>query len=159
LIDGWALKPPLARQWHFFWYIALATPQGYPMTSASLTGRSILLIEDEPLIAIAIQQELQDEGAKVQTVRTLADASRFLRTEDLSAAIIDFGLADGEATGICAVLNTRRIPFIVHTGYAACRDFDGAAAVIPKPAPSGALVTALREALPAGAVSQEGAGR
>jgi hypothetical protein len=27
------------------------------MTSASLTGRSILLIEDEPLIAIAIEQE------------------------------------------------------------------------------------------------------
>jgi len=27
------------------------------MTSASLTGRSILLIEDEPLIAIAVQQD------------------------------------------------------------------------------------------------------
>src|SRR5262245_40231720 len=118
------------------------------MTSASLTGRSILLLKDEPLIALAVQQELQYEGAKVQTARTLACASRVLQSEDLSAAIIDFGLSDGDASEICAVLDRRRIPFIVHSGYTPCPEFRGAAAVIPKPAPSGALVTALCDALP-----------
>jgi CheY-like chemotaxis protein len=148
LIDGWALKPLQAKAGGTSsGKNALATPQGHQMTSASLTGRSILVIEDEPLIAIAIQRELQDEGAKVQTARTLASASHALQGEDLSAAIVDVALADGDTSEICAVLNSRHIPFIVHTGYEHGRDIDGAAAVIPKPALSGSLVTALRKAL------------
>jgi DNA-binding response OmpR family regulator len=128
------------------------------MTSASLTGRSILLIEDEPLIAFAIQQELQAEGAQVQTARTLAIASQALQSKELSAVIVDLALADGDADAICALLKKRRIPFIVHSGYTPCRNVGGAAAVIPKPAQPGALATALREALPACPASQEGAG-
>ena len=128
------------------------------MTSASLTGRCILLIEDEPLIAFAIQQELQDEGAKVQTARTLASAAQLLR-EELSAAIVDFAWSDGNAGEICAILETRGIPFIVHSGYTPCRDVHGAAAVIAKPAQPGVLAAALRGALLAcaAAAAQEGA--
>ena len=117
------------------------------MASASLTGRSILLIEDEPLIALDIQQALEREGAQVQTARSLASASRFVQHDNLSAAIVDLVLSDGDAGEICEILKMRRIPFILHSGYpSCCRD---AAAIIPKPARTDDLVIALRDVLPA----------
>jgi hypothetical protein len=37
----------------------------------SLTGRSILVVEDEPLIAMAVSQALEESGAEVTTTNTL----------------------------------------------------------------------------------------
>ena len=116
------------------------------MASASLTGRSILLIEDEPLIALDIQQALEREGAQVQTARSLASASQFVQGDTLSAAIVDFALSDGDAADICAILKRRGIPFILHSGYPSC--CGDAAAIIPKPARPDDLVFALRDVLP-----------
>lgn len=123
------------------------------MTSASLTGCAILLFVDEPLSARAIQRELQDEGAHVQTARALGS------DDEVSAAVVDFAVSDGDAAEICAIQPKRRILFIVHSGDAACRDVHGAAAVIPKPVQPGALAAAWRGALPVCSVSQETASR
>jgi DNA-binding NarL/FixJ family response regulator len=120
------------------------------MQNASLTGRSILLIEDEPLIALDIQEALQNEGALVRIANSLASTARHLECYDLSAAIVDFALPDGTAGDVCAALRSRGIPFILHTGYPHCSEVCGAAAIVPKPAPPGALVIALRDALPIG---------
>jgi DNA-binding response OmpR family regulator len=70
------------------------------MKSASLTGRSILLIEDEPLIAFDIRQALESEGAQVQIAHSLASASHLIQHNSFSAAIVDFVLSDGDAADI-----------------------------------------------------------
>lgn len=48
----------------------------------SLTGRSILVVEDEPLIAMAISQALEESGAEVTTTNTLRHALLLVEHED-----------------------------------------------------------------------------
>ena len=63
----------------------------------SLTGRLILIAEDEPLIALEIVQGFEDEGATVIIARTLDDALCGVEDPALSAAILDHGLGDGDS--------------------------------------------------------------
>ena len=59
---------------------------------ASLTGRLILIAEDEPLIAFEIMQGFEEEGARVIMARTLAEGLRAVEDPALSAAILAMGL-------------------------------------------------------------------
>jgi len=82
-----------------------------------LTGRLILIAEDEPLIALDVKQTFEEEGAKVIVARTLDDALRGVEHPALSAAVLDYALGDGDSSGICERMKERKIPFIVYTGY------------------------------------------
>ena len=66
-----------------------------------LAGRVILVIEDEPLIAINISDAFEDEGAKTIMVRTLATALVAVEDPNLSAAIVDHALGDADSSEIC----------------------------------------------------------
>ena len=68
---------------------------------ASLTGRLILIAEDEPLIAFEIMQGFEEEGARVIMARTLAEGLRAVEDPALSAAILDHALTDGDTSEIC----------------------------------------------------------
>ena len=87
------------------------------MPSTSLAGRSILIVEDERLIALEIVTAFQNAGAVALTARSLTDAIHLIEHDALSAAVLDFGLADGDADAVCARLDERHIPFILHSGY------------------------------------------
>src|SRR5262245_8661362 len=115
------------------------------MGSARLTGRSILVVEDQPLIAWGIQEELASAGASVEIARSVSVALPLVARGNVSAAVVDFGLGDDDAGALCARLKTGGIPFIVHSGYQHGCETYGAAAVIPKPALPGALAEALAE--------------
>ena len=90
---------------------------------ASLTGRLILIAEDEPLIALDITQAFEDEGARVIRARTLNEALLGVEDPALSAAILDHALSDGDSPAICERMTERNIPFVTYSGYAhlACR--------------------------------------
>ena len=106
-----------------------------------LAGRVILVIEDEPLIAIDIQQAFEDAGAKTMTTRTLAAAMLAIEDPDLSAAIVDHALGDGDSSELCERLKERGVPFITYSGFA---NIDGPCAGAPhvnKPATPTVLVT------------------
>ena len=81
------------------------------MNSASLAGCSILICEDEPLIALGIADAFTNAGARVLTVRSLADALVAVEDEVPSAVILDHALSDGESSQLC--------------GAAACRPYAG----------------------------------
>ena len=83
----------------------------------SLTGRLILIAEDEPLIAIDVKQTFEEEGARVIVARTLHDALRGVEHPALSAAVLDYTLGDGDSSAICERMTERNIPFVVYTGY------------------------------------------
>jgi DNA-binding response OmpR family regulator len=59
------------------------------MNSASLAGCSILICEDEPLIALGIADAFTNAGARVLTVGSLARA--LIAIEDEGPAIISEG--------------------------------------------------------------------
>jgi len=117
------------------------------MGSASLAGRLVLIIEDEPLIALNIAHELEMAGATAICAHCIASAAPLVEHENLSAAIVDFRLRDGDASALCARLRSHCIPFVLHTGYEGECDTHGSVAVIPKPARSGAFVDALAAVL------------
>ena len=74
------------------------------MGSASLAGCSILICEDEPLIALGIADAFTNAGARVLTVRSLADALTAVEDEVPSAAILDHALSDRESSQLCGPL-------------------------------------------------------
>jgi DNA-binding response OmpR family regulator len=116
--------------------------------SASLAGCLVLVVEDEPLIALDIANSFQQVGAKVITARTLEAAMTHAETADLTAAVIDHALHDGITTSdVCAKLTERKIPFIVYSGFnhleGACADGE----LVHKPASPAMLVATLNGVL------------
>ena len=72
---------------------------------SSLTGKRVLLIEDEALVAMLIEDMLTDEGCVVAaTAGRLADALK---------------LAGEPAFAVAEVLASRGVPFAFATGYGA----------------------------------------
>jgi CheY-like chemotaxis protein len=82
-----------------------------------LAGRSILVVEDEPIIALDVVHCLRAAGASVSQARTVTDALQMVDCPELSAAVLDHGLNDGDATEICDRLDQRNIPFVIYSGY------------------------------------------
>ena len=109
------------------------------MHSAILKGRSILVVEDQPLIAFDITEELQAAGAVVVATDTVRDALVLVEDVTLSAAILDHGLRDGNSSPLCARLNERGIPFILYTGFPPVQGECSGSRHIGKPAGEGTL--------------------
>jgi len=113
------------------------------MESTSLAGRSILVVEDEPLIALNIVMAFEKVGAIALTARSLVDAIRLVEHDGLSAAVLDFGLGNDDAAAVCGRLNERDIPFVLHSGYTHASDACRGGTVVPKPADPAALISTI----------------
>jgi DNA-binding response OmpR family regulator len=112
-----------------------------------LRGRSILVVEDEPIIAVDIADCFQQAGACVYSAHNLRDGLRLAGHPDVSAAVVDFGLGDGDGAALCELLNERCIPFVLHTGYAHPSAACQAGVLVPKPAAPIELVTTIARLL------------
>ncbi|WP_088348753.1 MULTISPECIES: response regulator [Rhodomicrobium] len=83
-----------------------------------MTGRRILIIEDEPLVAMQLQIELEREGlCVVGPVGSLAKGLEAVLNEDVDAALVDVSLGQDLSVPIADQLLMRRIPFAFTTGY------------------------------------------
>jgi DNA-binding response OmpR family regulator len=79
--------------------------------------QSILIIEDEPLIAMDLASQIEVlDGRVVGPASTVAEALALLEEQPVTAAILDAKLADRDITPVGLVLAGRGIPFIVHSG-------------------------------------------
>jgi len=77
----------------------------------------ILLVEDEPLIAMYIEDALMRSGFAVSgPFDTVALGAAAARRFDGAAALVDLRLDGDDATVVTEILADRRIPFIVMTG-------------------------------------------
>ena len=72
-----------------------------------LSGRRVLVVEDEPLIAMDIEQALETAGASVVIAATLDEALRLTEQGSLSAAILDLVLGASDGGALCARLRER----------------------------------------------------
>jgi CheY-like chemotaxis protein len=85
---------------------------------AAAGARRILVVEDEPIVAIALQDMLEDVGYEVVgPAFRLAAALTLAQSEAIDAAILDVNMGDGDSYGVAAALGARNIPFIFATGY------------------------------------------
>lgn len=81
-----------------------------------LDGRLILIVEDEPIIAMDLQSILGDQGAQTLTAHSIAEALVAVETPSVSAAVLDHALGDGDSSALCRLLAERNIPFITCSG-------------------------------------------
>jgi two-component sensor histidine kinase len=82
-------------------------------------GDEVLLVEDEPLIAMMLTDMLSELGLQVDGPHgTLKDALTAAKSNKVKAAILDVNLAGEKIYPVASVLNERSIPFVFITGYA-----------------------------------------
>ena len=118
-----------------------------PAKHLPLAGCSILLVENEPAIALSIADCLQDAGALVLTAWSTSDALRIAEDHHFSAAVLDLDLGGDNSTIVCERLTERAIPFLFYSGYdhAYVCDKWPNATTVPKPAGEQVLISALCE--------------
>ena len=112
-----------------------------------LTGRLILIAEDEPLIALNMTLAFEDEGAWVTRARTLKEALVGVEDLALSVAILDHALSDGDSSRVCERIKERNIPFVTYSGYDHPRGPCLGGVHIRKPASMSLLVTTVKALL------------
>lgn len=96
------------------------------MTEASLAGRRILVVEDEPLVSMLVEDILLDLGCEeILTATRLSEA--LVKAEEMSidAALLDINLNGEQIYPVAERLQKRGIPFVFSTGY-------GASEIIPE---------------------------
>jgi DNA-binding NtrC family response regulator len=110
----------------------------------SLEGRAILVVEDEPLVALDIHRTFQDAGARVISARMRTQALEAVSSREVSAAVLDLVLAD-DSEDLRRELTDRGIPYVIYSGMP--KPPDEKNVFIEKPAGSDRLVTAIEDAL------------
>jgi DNA-binding response OmpR family regulator len=87
-------------------------------SSAELSNIKVLVVEDEPLIAMGLADQLREAGATVLgPCATASEAIDVFQANDIDVAVIDFVLADQNSEGLQTALENKGIPFVVLTGY------------------------------------------
>jgi DNA-binding response OmpR family regulator len=123
--------------------------EGHVMGLDLFSHKLVLLVEDEPLIAYDVENNLRNAGARVISAGYLDAALCMAEHPDLSAAVVDLRLGDESAIPICRRLSLRDLPFVVHTGYVAdaVRQEWPGVPIIHKPAIPGTVTRALADCL------------
>lgn len=116
--------------------------------AASLAGRRVLVVEDEPLIAMLLEDMLSDLSVEAaltaDSVPAALDAVATL--EKLDGAILDMNLRGKPVDPVADALAAKGIPFVFASGYGAGGGSDGrhkSAPVLAKPFRKEALEEAL----------------
>jgi DNA-binding response OmpR family regulator len=83
---------------------------------SALARSKILVVEEEPLIALDVKAALEDAGATVISVPTRAVAD-IIKNQHFSAAILDLQPRSGHHRLIARALRQRGIPFLFHSTH------------------------------------------
>jgi DNA-binding NtrC family response regulator len=82
-----------------------------------LRGHYVLIIEDEPLIALDLEHALSSAGAQVGISGTVDSALEAAKAPALTAAIVDLRLHGHSVRSVVERLSARDLPFIFYSGH------------------------------------------
>lgn len=110
---------------------------------------TVLIAEDNPLIAVSYENIVTDAGLSVGgSFLSCESAEEWLNVHNPDLAILDIMLQDGNSAELAKKLCGREIPFLVITGYSPeSEDIDDVFKSVPwleKPVSAAALEFALR---------------
>lgn len=85
---------------------------------SALSGRRILLVEDEVMVAWALEDMLATLGCAVVGPAARVDqALALIETVEMDAAVLDINLNGEESYSVADALAARGVPFVFSTGY------------------------------------------
>jgi CheY-like chemotaxis protein len=88
------------------------------MTDKFLSGRHILVVEDEMLILMTIESMLADLGCESITASaTAAKAIELTKSQVFDLAMLDLNLNGHQSYGVADALDALGVPFVFSTGY------------------------------------------
>ena len=94
--------------------------RGDAIAAKSGDASLVLLVEDEPLVAMMLADMLTELGHMVDgPYSRLKDAMGAARNGDIQAGILDVNLGGESIYSLAEVLNSRGVPFVFVTGYSA----------------------------------------
>ena len=105
-------------------------------TSLAMGGNRILVVEDEPLVAMNLSTSLAELGFHVVgPYSTLAKAAAAAAETEVDAALLDVNLSGKVVYPVAEILASKNVPFAFITGYgtAALPDKYANAPVLQKP--------------------------
>ena len=128
-------------------------PQDESAGDGVLAGRRILIVEDDPFIAMALEDTLLDFGMSVAGIaRNLREAERLARESVFDVALLDVNIGHDTIDPVAEAVAARGLPFVFTTGHGraglpeAYRD----RAIVEKPFYVDEILRALREQLQGG---------
>lgn len=83
---------------------------------ATIAKKRVLLVEDDPLVAMVVEDLLLRMGLDVLVNHSLANALNELELADFDLALVDMGLRGESARPLVQRLTARATPFAVVTG-------------------------------------------
>jgi CheY-like chemotaxis protein len=101
-----------------------------------LSGRRVLVVEDEMMILMTIEDMLADLGCEsVTTAATVDQALALIDAQVFDAAMLDMNLNGDKSHSVADALAARGVPFVFSTGYSGhyMRDGDRDRPVLKKP--------------------------
>lgn len=110
--------------------------------TVGIAGRTILVVDDEPLILLDVAQALETAGATVLMASNIDAAMRHAEQASLSGAVLDW-----VGTGLCPRLSERGLPFLFYSGRPASEFAGWHAPVVEKPAKPEEIIMALERLL------------
>jgi CheY-like chemotaxis protein len=88
------------------------------VTDKLLSGRRVLIVEDEMLVLMNIEFMLADLGCEYVTAAATVDqALAQLEAHDFDAAVLDVNLNGDDSYAVADALGARGVPFAFSTGY------------------------------------------
>ena len=83
-----------------------------------LSGRRVLVVEDEMLVLLNVEDMLADLGCeRVSAAATVAQALALIDTQAFDAAMVDVNLDGRKSYEVADALAARGVPFVFSTGY------------------------------------------
>ena len=116
------------------------------MNKRDLSNRKVLVVEDEMMIAMLIEDMLDEFGCKlVGPATSVPRALELIDKEPVEAAILDLNLDGKDTYAIADLLRRKDVPFVFATGYGSAGLREGYAdrPVLQKPFQASELETAL----------------
>jgi CheY-like chemotaxis protein len=87
--------------------------------TADLTGRRILLVEDSPVVGPFTAELLEELGCEVVgPAPNMAGARELVERGGYDAALMDIHIRGERVFPLCEVLEAKRVPFVLTSGYA-----------------------------------------
>lgn len=92
-------------------------PKQEPIDTGALRGRRVLVVEDEPLLALMTSRLVSELGAAVEGPFATMEQARAALSDAIDVAVLDVNLNGRLVYELAAELRERAVPIIFLTGY------------------------------------------